>query len=80
MWVLLRPGPYVCAEWVLGGLPPWLLADPGIKSFDISVLTHQGEVQLTGFVNSQAQIDQASKLAAAAEGASSVKNELMIKQ
>ncbi|MBS1547762.1 MAG: beta-galactosidase, partial [Bacteroidetes bacterium] len=31
MWVLLRPGPYVCAEWDLGGLPPWLLADPGIK-------------------------------------------------
>ncbi len=31
MWVLIRPGPYVCAEWDLGGLPPWLLADPGIK-------------------------------------------------
>jgi beta-galactosidase len=26
--VLLRPGPYVCAEWDLGGLPAWLLADP----------------------------------------------------
>lgn len=65
---------------VTGRVKSALLADPGIKSFDISVLTHQGEVQLTGFVNSQAQIDQASKLAAAAEGASSVKNELMIKQ
>lgn len=31
MWVLIRPGPYVCAEWDFGGLPPWLLADPGIK-------------------------------------------------
>ncbi|GGV37634.1 beta-galactosidase [Streptomyces spectabilis] len=28
MWVLLRPGPYVCAEWDLGGLPAWLLQDP----------------------------------------------------
>ena len=65
---------------VTGRVKTALLADPGIKSFDISVLTHKGEVQLTGFVNSQAQIDQASKLAAAAEGASSVKNELMIKQ
>jgi beta-galactosidase len=27
MWVLLRPGPYVCAEWDLGGLPPWLLGN-----------------------------------------------------
>ncbi|NIC40845.1 BON domain-containing protein [Aquabacterium sp. A08] len=65
---------------VTGRVKAALLSDPGIKSFDISVLTHQGEVQLTGFVNSQAQIEQAGKLAAAAEGASSVKNELMIKQ
>ncbi|WP_406192602.1 beta-galactosidase [Kitasatospora sp. NBC_01560] len=28
--VLLRPGPYICAEWEGGGLPSWLLADPGI--------------------------------------------------
>lgn len=27
LFVLLRPGPYVCAEWDLGGLPAWLLAD-----------------------------------------------------
>src|SRR5262245_32593246 len=31
LWVLLRPGPYVCAEWDFGGLPPYLLADPEIK-------------------------------------------------
>jgi len=31
MWVLLRPGPYVCAEWDFGGLPPYLLKNPGIK-------------------------------------------------
>ncbi|WP_368621234.1 beta-galactosidase [Paraburkholderia sp. BR13444] len=31
MWVLLRPGPYVCAEWDLGGLPAWLLREPDIQ-------------------------------------------------
>ncbi|MFC0181826.1 beta-galactosidase family protein [Pseudarcicella hirudinis] len=31
MWVLLRPGPYVCAEWDFGGLPAWLLKTPDIK-------------------------------------------------
>ena len=31
MWVLLRPGPYVCAEWDWGGLPTWLLTIPDIK-------------------------------------------------
>jgi beta-galactosidase len=25
LWVLLRPGPYSCAEWDFGGLPSWLL-------------------------------------------------------
>ncbi|GCB43686.1 beta-galactosidase [Streptomyces sp. NL15-2K] len=29
--VLLRPGPYICAEWDDGGLPAWLLSDPGIR-------------------------------------------------
>jgi beta-galactosidase len=31
LWVLLRPGPYVCAEWDLGGIPPYLLRYPDIK-------------------------------------------------
>ena len=31
MWVLFRPGPYVCGEWDFGGLPSWLLKIPGIK-------------------------------------------------
>ncbi|MGW0331094.1 beta-galactosidase [Streptomyces sp. NPDC003011] len=29
--VLLRPGPYICAEWDDGGLPAWLIADPDIR-------------------------------------------------
>ncbi len=28
LYVILRSGPYSCAEWDLGGLPAWLLADP----------------------------------------------------
>jgi len=31
LWVLLRPGPYVCAEWDFGGLPSWLLATQDMK-------------------------------------------------
>ena len=57
-----------------------LLAEPGVKSFDISVLTFKGEVQLTGFVNNQGQIDQAAQIARTTEGATGVKNELRIKQ
>lgn len=57
-----------------------LLADPGIKSADISVVTNKGLVQLSGFVNNQTQIDQAIKLASAVEGVTSVVNEMSIKK
>jgi beta-galactosidase len=30
LWVILRPGPYACAEWEMGGLPWWLLKNPDI--------------------------------------------------
>ncbi|MCX4552882.1 MULTISPECIES: beta-galactosidase family protein [unclassified Streptomyces] len=29
--VIVRPGPYICAEWEFGGLPAWLLADPTLR-------------------------------------------------
>ena len=29
--VIVRPGPYICAEWDLGGLPSWLLRDPSMQ-------------------------------------------------
>ena len=31
LWVIIRPGPYACAEWDFGGLPAWLLRTPDIK-------------------------------------------------
>ncbi|MCI2243351.1 beta-galactosidase [Xanthomonas sp. PPL568] len=34
LWVYLRPGPYVCAEWTLGGLPPYLLRQANIRLRD----------------------------------------------
>jgi beta-galactosidase len=34
MYIILRPGPYVCAEWEMGGLPWWLLKKKDIKLRD----------------------------------------------
>jgi hyperosmotically inducible protein len=57
-----------------------LMADPNVKSFDIAVVTSKGEVQLSGFVDNQAQIDQAMELARKVEGVSNVGNEMSIKK
>jgi beta-galactosidase len=31
LWIVLRPGPYACAEWEMGGMPWWLLKHDDIK-------------------------------------------------
>ena len=55
------------------------VADPDIKSLDITVETRKGEVQLSGFVDSQAQIDRAVDIAQRTQGVASVQNKLALK-
>ena len=31
LYVIVRPGPYICAEWDNGGIPAWLMTRPGIE-------------------------------------------------
>jgi beta-galactosidase len=31
LWVVIRPGPYSCAEWEFGGFPSWLLKTPDMR-------------------------------------------------
>lgn len=57
-----------------------LLTDPGVKSGDIAVVTSKGEVQLSGFVDTQAQINRATAVTRTVEGAQSVINELSVKK
>jgi len=57
-----------------------LLADPDIKSFDIAVETHKGEVQLSGFVDTQEQMDQAVEIAKKIEGVTNVGNQMSMKK
>lgn len=43
LYVILRPSPYICAEWELGGLPAWLLAEDGML-FRVSYPPFQAHV------------------------------------
>ena len=57
-----------------------LLADPGVKGFDIAVATSKGEVQLSGFVDNQMQIDHAIEVARGVEGVQRVDNKMSLKK
>lgn len=57
-----------------------LLSDPSVKSFDIAVVTRKGEVQLSGYVDNQAQADRAIEIARGVSGVQGIKNEMIIKK
>ena len=44
MYVIVRPGPYVCAEWEMGGLPWWLLKNDSVqlRTLDPFYMQHVG--------------------------------------
>jgi len=56
-----------------------LAADSLLKAYQISVETHKGIVQLSGFVNSQSAVDKAGSIAGSVQGVKSVKNDIIIK-
>jgi hyperosmotically inducible protein len=57
-----------------------LVAEYGVDSGDISVVTRDGEVQLSGFVKDQSQIERATSVARSTEGVKNVINELSVKK
>lgn len=56
-----------------------LLAEKDVNSFDIKVKTFNGIVQLSGFVDSQWQIDKAVQIATGINGVQKVTNDLIHK-
>ena len=53
--------------------------EPTLKSAEINVETFKRVVQLSGFVNSQADIQKATAVARGVEGVASVKNDMRMK-
>jgi hyperosmotically inducible protein len=72
-------GQYVSDSAITAKVKSALLAEKGLKSTDISVETQNGVVQLSGFVVSSAQTDQAVDVAKHVKGVKDVKNDLRLK-
>lgn len=56
-----------------------LFKEPSLKVSDISVQTYKGVVQLSGFVDSEENIQKAADITASIPGVVSVKNDLIVK-
>jgi osmotically-inducible protein OsmY len=72
-------GEYVDDSVITTKVKSLLAADDLLKSFQISVETYKGAVQLSGFVNSQKAVDKASEITKTVKGVTSIKNDLIVK-
>ena len=73
-------GEYVDDSVITTKVKSQLAGDDFLKSFEISVETYKGIVQLSGFVDSQKAIDKAGEIARGVNGVKSVKNNLNVKK
>jgi len=72
-------GEYVDDSVITTKVKSLLAADDFLKSFQISVETFQGTVQLSGFVNSQQAVNKADEITRSVKGVKSIKNDLIVK-
>ena len=72
-------GDYVDDSVITTKVKALLAEDDFLKSFQITVETYKGTVQLSGFVNSQQAVDKAGQIARSVKGVTSVKNSLIVK-
>jgi osmotically-inducible protein OsmY len=73
------PGEYFDDAVITTKVKAAVLEEPSLKSAEINVETLKGTVQLTGFVNSRADIDKAVQVAKSVKGVKSVKNDMILK-
>ena len=72
-------GEYVDDSVITTKVKSQLASDDFLKSFQISVETYQGVVQLSGFVNSKKAVDKAGEIVRGVKGVKSLKNNLIVK-
>jgi len=73
-------GEYIDDSVITTKVKSLLAGDDFLKSFQIGVESHNGIVQLSGFVDSQTAIDKAVQITKSVEGVKSIKNDLIVKK
>ena len=72
-------GDYVDDSVITTKVKSLIAADDFLKSFEISVETRKGVVQLSGWVKTQDAVNKAGQIARSVKGVVSVKNNLIVK-
>ncbi len=72
-------GEYVTDSWITTKVKAALVEDQQVKATEVNVETFKGAVQLSGFVSSNAAMNQAVYVARGIQGVTSVKNDMRIK-
>ena len=72
-------GEYVDDSVITTKVKTAIFSEATLKSAEINVETFKGVVQLSGFVNSQSDINKAVELARGVSGVKSVKNDMRVK-
>jgi len=72
-------GEYVDDSVITTKVKSAIFNEPGLKSSEITVQTFKGIVQLSGFVSSRENINEAVRVASAVAGVKSVTNEMQLK-
>jgi len=72
-------GEYIDDSTITTKVKDAIFREPTLKSSEINVVTFKGEVQLSGFVRSQTNIDKAVEIAKGVKGVQSVKNDMQSK-
>jgi osmotically-inducible protein OsmY len=73
-------GTYIDDASITAQVKTKLINDETVKARTVNVETYRGVVQLSGFVDSRAEADQAVALAEQVEGVTSVKDDLRLRQ
>ena len=72
-------GEYFDDSWITTKVKASLVEDPLVKATEVNVETYKGAVQLSGFVSSNAAMQQAVKVTKGIKGVTSVRNDIRIK-